>query len=48
MMLRKNHHPTAASAGAVTQAMVMSVYRKLNLHSHNPLKTRATTLRTRL
>lgn len=46
VILRKNSQSNRSDRGALTQAVLMSVYRTLRLRGHDPLKTIADTLRT--
>jgi len=48
VILRKNSQSNRSDRGAVTQAVLMSVYRTLRLRGHDPLQTIATALRTSL
>ena len=48
MVLRKNSQSNRSDRGAVTQALLMSVYRTLRLRGHDPLQTIAEALRTYL
>ena len=48
VILRKNGQSNRSARGAVTQAVLMSVYRTLRLRGHDPLQTIADALRTRL
>ena len=48
VILRKNSQSNRSDRGAVTQAILMSVYRTLRLRGHDPLQTIAAALRTRL
>ena len=45
VILRKNSQSNRSDRGAVTQAVLMSVYRTLRLRGHDPLHTLATALR---
>lgn len=47
-ILRKNSQSNRSDRGAVTQAVLMSIYRTLRLRGHDPLQTIADTLRTYL
>ena len=48
VILRKNSQSNRSERGAVTQAVLMSVYRTLRLRGHDPLQTIADALRTYL
>jgi len=48
VILRKNSQSNRSDRGAVTQAVLMSIYRTLRLRGHDPLQTIADALRTRL
>ena len=48
VILRKNSQSNRSDRGAVTQAVLMSVYRTLRLRGHDPLQTIAAALRTYL
>jgi hypothetical protein len=48
VILRKNSQSNRSDRGAVTQAILMSVYRTLRLRGHDPLRTIAHALRTYL
>lgn len=48
VILRKNSQSNRSDRGAVTQAVLMSVYRTLQLRGHDPLRTIANALRTYL
>jgi transposase len=48
VILRKNSQSNRSDRGAVTQAVLMSVYRTLRLRGHDPLQTIADALRTYL
>jgi len=48
VILRKNSQSNRSDRGAVTQALLMSVYRTLRLRGHDPIQTIADTLRTYL
>jgi len=48
VILRKNSQSNRSDRGALTQAVLMSVYRTLRLRGHDPLQTIATALRTYL
>ena len=37
--MRKNSYGNMSERGAKTQAVLMSIYRTLKLHGHDPLKT---------
>ncbi len=45
---RKNSQSNRSDRGAVTQAVLMSIYRTLRLRGHDPLQTIADALRTHL
>ena len=47
-ILRKDSQSNRSDRGALTQAVLMSVYRTLHLRSHDPLRTIADAPRTRL
>ena len=46
VIMRKNSYTNRSENGAQTQAILMSVYRTLNLRGYNPLATIITALRT--
>jgi hypothetical protein len=48
VILRKNSQSNRSDRGAVTQAVLMSLYRTLRLRGHDPLQTIADALRTYL
>lgn len=48
VILRKNSQSNRSDRGALTQAVLMSIYRTLQLRGHDPLATLATALRTYL
>ena len=48
VILRKNSQSNRSDRGALTQAVLMSVYRTLHLRGHDPLRTIAQALRTYL
>jgi len=48
VIMRKNIQSNRSDKGAVTQAVLMSVYRTLKLRGHNPLDVIAAALRTHL
>ena len=48
VILRKNSQSNRSDRGAVTQAVLMSIYRTLRLRGHDPLQTIAHALRTYL
>lgn len=48
VILRKNSQSNRSDRGALTQAVLMSVYRTLHLRGHDPLRTIADALRTYL
>jgi hypothetical protein len=48
VILRKNSQSNRSDRGAVTQAVLMSVYRTLRLRGHDPLRTISDALRTYL
>jgi transposase len=48
VILRKNSQSNHSDRGAVTQAVLMSVYRTLHLRGHDPLQTIAVSLRSYL
>lgn len=48
MILRKNGQSNRSERGALTQAVLMSVYRTLRLRGHDPLRTIADARRTYL
>jgi len=48
VILRKNSQSNRSDRGAVTQAVLMSIYRTLRLRGHDPLQTIAAALRTYL
>ena len=48
VILRKNSQSNRSDRGAVTQAVLMSVYRTLRLRGHDPLSVLADALRTYL
>jgi len=48
VILRKNSQSNRSERGAATQAVLMSVYRRLKLRSHNPTKTIAEALKAYL
>ncbi len=48
VILRKNSQSNRSNRGAVTQAVLMSIYRTLRLRGHDPLQTIAAALRTYL
>ena len=48
VILRKNSQSNRSDRGAVTQAVLMSIYRTLRLRGHDPLSTIADALRTYL
>jgi transposase len=48
VILRKNSQSNRSDRGAVTQAVLMSIYRTLRLRGHDPLQTIADALRTYL
>jgi len=48
VILRKNSQSNRSDRGAVTQAVLMSVYRTLRLRAHDPLQTIANALRAYL
>ena len=48
VILRKNSQSNRSDRGALTQAVLMSVYRTLRLRGHDPLQTIAVALRTYL
>ncbi len=48
VILRKNSQSNRSDRGAVTQAVLMSIYRTLRLRGHDPLQTIATALRAYL
>ncbi len=48
VILRKNNQSNRSDRGALTQAVLMSVYRTLRLRGHDPLHTISAALRTYL
>ena len=48
VILRKNSQSNRSDRGAVTQAVLMSIYRTLSLRGHDPLKTIANAMHTYL
>jgi hypothetical protein len=48
VVLRKNSQSNRSDRGALTQAVLMSIYRTLRLRGHDPLQTIAAALRTYL
>jgi transposase len=48
VILRKNSQSNRSDRGALTQAVLMSVYRTLRLRGHDPLRTISEALRTYL
>ena len=48
VILRKNSQSNRSDRGAVTQAVLMSIYRTLRLRGHDPLKTIANAMHTYL
>ncbi|MBU0637659.1 MAG: transposase, partial [Planctomycetes bacterium] len=48
VILRKNSQSNRSNRGAVTQAVLMSIYRTLRLRGHDPLQTITAALRTYL
>ena len=48
VVLRKNSQSNRSERGALTQAVLMSVYRTLHLRGHDPLQVIADALRTYL
>jgi transposase len=48
VILRKNSQSNRSDRGAVTQAVLMSIYRTLRLRGHDPLQTIAESLQTHL
>jgi transposase len=48
VVLRKNSQSNRSDRGAVTQAVLMSIYRTLRLRGHDPLQTMTNALRTYL
>ena len=48
VILRKNSQSNRSDRGALTQAVLMSIYRTLRLRGHDPLQTIAAALRTYL
>ena len=48
VILRKNSQSNRSDRGALTQAVLMSIYRTFRLRGHEPLNTIAVALRTYL
>jgi len=46
VIIRKNSQSNRSDKGAMTQALLMSIYRTLTLRGHDPLETVAAALRT--